>query len=224
MSCRTALLEPTLKQVEGVTRLCCNIGVVEQHPLQHLQNESRRLKPFFSRHGGAGLCLQPDGKQRFVGGLSGRSHGWLIPDRASRCRGRDPRLKGRSQWVRLNVGYCLVQVQAALTACEPTPSYVAVQSPLDFPGQRLPRSPPTGGFGVIAAPLGVELRVQLAKWLVTIVAEEAAHPSFGSQRFSFVVGIDLRRQASGSEENVTAGLECPKFKAFAWLNFDWSYL
>jgi len=77
---------------------------------------------------------------------------------------------------------------------------------------------------VIAEPLGVELRVQLAKVFITIVAEEAAHPSFGSQRFSFVVGIDLRRQASGSEEHVTAGLECPKFKAFAWLNSDCSYL
>ena len=116
--------------------------------------------------------------------------------------------------MRLNASCCLVQVHTVLTACEPTISYVAVQGPLDVPGQRLPRSPPTGGFWVIAEPLDVELRVQLAKVFVIVVAEKAAHPSFGGQRFSFVFGIDLRRQAFGSKEHVATGFELLKIKAF----------
>ena len=60
---------------------------------------------------------------------------------------------------------------------------------------------------MIAEPLGVELRIQLTKVFVIVVAEEAANPSFGGQRFSFVVGIDLRREALGSKEHVATGFE-----------------
>ena len=76
---------------------------------------------------------------------------------------------------------------------------------------------------MIAEPLGVELRIQLTKVFVIVVAEEAANPSFRGQSFSFVVGIDLRREAPGSNEHAEGGFEGLKIKAFAWLKLDRSY-
>ena len=76
---------------------------------------------------------------------------------------------------------------------------------------------------MIAEPLGVELRIQLTKVFLIVVAEEAANPNIGGQKVSPVVRINFRREPSSRNEFAEGGLEGLKFKSFAKLKVDCPY-